>query len=78
MASLSLTPQCATNAISNDKVIELTGGELGIPTDMDQRSWVFLNNPKNTLPLKENPKKYFPKSETLKNTLLKHNSFSES
>ena len=34
--------------------------------------------PKNTLPLKENSKKYFLKSETLKNTLLKHNSLSES
>ena len=54
------------------------GGELGIPTDRDQRSWVFLRNPKNTLALKENPKKYFPKSETLKNTANKHNSFSES
>ena len=28
------------------------GGGLGIPTDRDQQSWVFLNNPKNTLPLK--------------------------
>ena len=45
---------------------ECKGGGLGIPTDRDQRSWVFLNNPKNTLPLKENPKYYFPKSETLK------------
>ena len=36
------------------------GGGLGIPTDRNQRSWVFLNSPKNTLPLKENPKKYFP------------------
>ena len=54
------------------------GGGLGIPTDMDQWNWVFLNNTKNTLPLKENPKIYCPKSETLKNTLLNHNSFSES
>ena len=46
------------------------GGGLGIPTDRDQQSWVFLSNPKNTLALKENPKKYFPKRETLKNTLL--------
>ena len=38
----------------------------------------FWTTPKNTLPLKENPKKYFMKSETLKNTLLKHNSLSES
>ena len=26
-------------------------GGLGIPIDRDQRSWVFPNNPKNTLPL---------------------------
>ena len=32
------------------------GGEFDIPTDRDQRSWVCLNNPKNTLPLTENPK----------------------
>ena len=55
----------------------IPGGGLGIPTDRDQRSWVFLSNPKNTLALKENPKKYFPKSETLKNILLRHNSFSK-
>ena len=45
------------------------GGGLNKPTDRDQRSWVFLNYPKNTLPLTEHPKKYFPKSKTLKNTL---------
>ena len=55
-----------------------SGGRLGIPTDRDQRIWVFQNNPKNILLPKENPKKYFPKSETLKSTLLKHNSLSES
>ena len=44
---------------------------LGIPTDRDQQSLVFPNNPKSTLPLKENPKKYFLKSKTLKNTLFK-------
>ena len=51
---------------------------MDLPLDRDQQSWVLLSNPKNTLALKENPKKYFPKSETLKNILLKHNSFSES
>ena len=50
------------------------GGGLGVPTDRDQRSWIILNNPKSTLPLKENPKNTFRK---LKNTLLKHHSFSE-
>ena len=63
---------------SKSNIIFIPGGDHGIPIDRDQRSWVFLKNPKNTLPLKENPKKYFPKSETLKNALLKHNSFSES
>ena len=47
------------------------GGGLDKHTDRDQRSWVFDNYPKNTLPLterpkntfrKENPKKYPPKS----------------
>ena len=45
------------------------GDGLDKPTDSDRRSWVFLNDPKNTLPLTENLKKYFPKSKTLKNTL---------
>ena len=35
------------------------GGGIGIPTDRDQRRWVFLNDPKNTLPLTENPKNTF-------------------
>ena len=54
------------------------GGGLDKSTYRDQRSWVFLNYPKNTLPLTENPKKYFPKSKTLKNTLEKHYSFGKS
>ena len=33
------------------------GDGLGTHTDRDQRSWVFLNDPKNTLPLTENKKK---------------------
>ena len=51
------------------KRISDPGGGLDKPTDRDQRSWVFLNDPKNTLPLTENPKEYFSKSKTLKNTL---------
>ena len=39
---------------------------------------IFLNYPKNTLPLTENPKKYFPKSKTLKNTLKNTYSFRKS
>ena len=41
------------------------GGGLAIPTDRDQRSSIFFNDPKNISLPKENPKKYFPKSETL-------------
>ena len=33
------------------------GGGLGIPTDRDKRSWIFLNEQKNTLSLTEDPKK---------------------
>ena len=48
---------CSKQAVRpiHGHVLALRGG-VGIPTDRDQRSWVFLNNPKNTLPLKENPK----------------------
>ena len=53
------------------------GGGLSILTDRDQRSWAFLNDPKNILPPTEDPrkilclqqktpKKYFPKGKTLK------------
>ena len=37
------------------------GGGLDKPTDRDQRSWVFLNDPKNILPLTENPQKILSK-----------------
>ena len=50
-----------THNRSCDSSPSCPGGGLGITTDRDQRSWVFLNNPKNTLPLKENPKKAFRK-----------------
>ena len=43
-------------AEQSGKVID-PGGGLDKSTDRDQRSWVFLNYPKNTLPLTENPKK---------------------
>ena len=33
------------------------GGELGIPTDRDQQSWVFLNNPKKYFATDRKPKK---------------------
>ena len=60
-------------------MILLTGGDNGLdkPTDRDQRSQVFLNYPKNTLPLtknpreilseKQNPEKYPPKSLFIRN-----------
>ena len=54
------------------------GSGIGIPTDRDQQSWVFRNDPKNTLPLTGNSEKYFLKSETLKNTLPRHDSFEKS
>ena len=34
----------------------IPGGVLDKHTDRDQRSWVFLNYPKNTLQLTEHPK----------------------
>ena len=42
-------------------IIDSQGGGLGIPTDRNQRSCVFLNDPKNTLPLKK-PKKILSKN----------------
>ena len=51
---------------------------LGIPTDRDQRSWVFLKDPKNTLSLTEDPKIYLLKSQTLKITVLRHDLSSRS
>ena len=35
----------------------VSAGGLDKPTDRNQWSWVFLKDPKNTLPLTENPKK---------------------
>ena len=48
------------------------GGRLGIPTDRDQRNWVFPNDQKKYFAPERKPKKNFLKSKTLKNTLLKH------
>ena len=42
------------------------GGGVENARNRDQRSWVFLNCPKNTLLLTEKLKKYFPKSKTPK------------
>ena len=55
----------------------LPGSGLDKPTDRDQQSWVFLNDPKNTLPLTAKPKEYFPKSKALK-IPSKHYSFHKS
>ena len=53
-------------------------GRLEKPTDRDKGSWIFLNDSKNTLPVTENPKEYFPESKPLRNTVQKHYSFGES
>ena len=44
-------------------------GGLDKPTDRDQRSRVFLTYPNKYFATDRTPKKYFPKSKTLKNTL---------
>ena len=54
------------------------GGGLEKPTDRDQRSWVFLNDPKKYFATNRKPKKYFPKSKTIKKYLQKHYSFRKS
>ena len=54
------------------------GSGLDKPTDRDQRSWVFLNYPKEYFATDRTPKKYFPKSKTLKNAFQKHYSFGKS
>ena len=45
--------------------IELGGG-LDKPTDRDQWIWIFLNDPKNALPLTENKKNTFRKAKPKK------------
>ena len=61
--------------ITND----IPGGGLGRPTDRDQWNWVFLNDPKKYFATDRIPKKkYFSNSKTLKNTLLRHDSFGKS
>ena len=46
-------------------------GGLGKPTDRDQRSRVLPNNSKKYFANTDRkPRKYFPKSKNLKNTLL--------
>ena len=42
----------------------IQGGGLNKTTDRDQWSWLFLNDPQNTLSLTEKPKKHFLKSKT--------------
>ena len=44
----------------------IPGGELGIPTDRDQRSWVFLNNPKKYFATDRNPQKVLSGKRTQK------------
>ena len=58
------------------------GGGLGIPTDKDQRSWVFLKDqkkyfvtdrrPKKMPSEKSTPKKHPPKTRFVQQKLLKH------
>ena len=63
---------CYDFNVAGPFVMECPGGGLGIPTDRDKRNWVLLKDPKNTLSLTEDPTKYLLKSQTLKNTLLRH------
>ena len=49
------------------------GSRFGIPTDRDQRNWVFPNDRKKYFaPEGKPPKKNFLKIKALKNNLLKH------
>ena len=53
-------------SLPNHKIsgeFDLLGSGLGIPTDRDQRSWVFLNNPKKYFSTDRKPKKYFQKTK---------------
>ena len=46
-------PECY---VSKRKSLQFhPGGELGIPTDRDQWSWVFLNNPKRYFATERKP-----------------------
>ena len=47
----------AVSISSRTEIVLKPGGGLDRPTDKDQRIWVFLNDPKNTLPLTETPQK---------------------
>ena len=60
------------------KAPKYPGGGLDKPTDRDQRSWVFLNDPKKYFATNRKPKKNtFRKAETLK-IPSKHYSFRKS
>ena len=49
------------------RMVHSPGGGLDKSTDRDQQSWVFLNDPKNTLPLKQKTQKNtFRKTKPLK------------
>ena len=45
------------------------GGGLDKPTDRDQRSWVFLNDPRKYFATNRKPKKRLSKKQNPKNTL---------
>ena len=46
--------------------VSFPGGGLGMLTDRDQWSWVFLNDRKEYFATDRKRKTYFPKSKTLK------------
>ena len=48
------------------------GGGLSILTDRDQRSWVFLNDPKKYFGTDSRPKNILSKEQDPKNTLVRH------
>ena len=56
------TRQLVSSSGTRDLASKRPGGARSTLTDRDQRSSVFLNDPKNTLPLAED----FPKSKALK------------
>ena len=53
----------------HDQKFVSPGGGLEKPTDRDRRSWVFLNDPKNTFATNRKPKKKLSEKQNPKNTL---------
>ena len=56
----------------------IPGDGLSILTDRDQRSLIFLNDPKKYFATGRRPKKILSKKQEPKNTLITHDLFSKS